>query len=99
MNLLDQADTTRLCEIMELAAARSMRPHLRVGESSVSVGMDLQHFSCARSESRLIRAVASQHEVAGRLHHFIVNAFDDRGLIAVAEHTRAVVPGRRLLES
>jgi fluoroacetyl-CoA thioesterase len=89
--------SSRLCELMELAAARLMRPRLGPGESSVAVAMNLRHVASTRGSRGLVRVSASHHSVAGRLHHFIVNAFDERGLIAVSEQTRAVVNGRRLV--
>jgi len=97
MTLPDQSTTTRLCELMELAAARQMRPHLQAGESSVAVTMSLRHIALGRGSSGVVRVSAGHHVIAGRLHHFIVNAFDERGLIAVCEHTRAIVNGRHFL--
>jgi fluoroacetyl-CoA thioesterase len=52
----------------------------------------------ARAAGR-VRAVASYRGIYGRLHHFTANVFDETGLIASAEHTRAVVPERALLGS
>ena len=97
MTLPDQGTTSRLCELMELAAARLMRPQLSAGESSVAVTMSLRHIAHGRGVHGVVRVSASHHAVAGRLHHFIVNAFDERGLIAVCEHTRAIVNGRRFM--
>ena len=42
-------------------------------------------------------AVATYAGVAGRLHRFRINVFDESGLIGSAEHTRAVTTERRLL--
>jgi len=88
---------SRLCELMELAAARRMQSQLHPGESSVAVTMSLRHLASASGFHGMVRVSASHHSVAGRLHHFIVNAFDERGLIAVSEQTRAVVDGRRFI--
>jgi predicted thioesterase len=86
---------SRLLALIELAAARLIRPRLRDGESSVSVEMKVTHL-VARTQGEL-RAVATFLGANGRLHHFRVHAFDETGLIGCADHTRAVVVRRRLL--
>jgi predicted thioesterase len=85
--------TSRLCEVMELAAMRLMRAQLPPGECSISVAMNLRHVAGTRDARGLLRAAVSQHLISGRTHRFIVNAFDERGLVAVCEHTRVVVAG------
>ena len=89
--------SSRLCELMELAAARLVRPRLRTGESSVAVELKLRHVDFRSGAQGTVRVAVSEHTVDGRLHRFIVNAFDERGLVAVCEHVRAVVNGRRFL--
>jgi fluoroacetyl-CoA thioesterase len=91
--------TSRMIDLMEIAAARLMRPKLRDGETSVAVAMDvtyaahnLRHHGTVNS----VRAVATYQGISGRLHRFTINAFDESGLIGTAEHTRAVVVERRL---
>jgi len=88
---------SHLCELLEHAAARRIRPHLRAGESSVAVATKLRHLEIAVGGHGPLRVSVSQHDIAGRLHHFVVHAFDDRGLIAESEHTRAVVNDRRFV--
>jgi predicted thioesterase len=80
---------------MELAAARLMSPLLDEGQSSVSVEMRVRHLVPALHGD--LRSVAIYQGVDGRLHHFLVHAFDDTGLIGCAEHTRAVVIPERLM--
>jgi predicted thioesterase len=86
---------SRITALMELAAARLMRPQLAPEETSVSVEMDVTHL--VPSTQGELRAVATCLGTRGRLHHFRVHAFDETGLIASAEHTRAVVVPRRLV--
>jgi fluoroacetyl-CoA thioesterase len=88
-------ETSRLIELMELAAARVLHPELRHGEASVAVGTDLRFVSENRSVP-FIRAVATRTATRGRVHHFTVNAFGESGLIASAGHTRAVIVVHRL---
>jgi predicted thioesterase len=89
--------TSRLCEVMEMAAARRMHMHVGDGESSVAVETNLSHVASPHEARGMLRAVASQHRICGRMHRFIIHAFDERGLIAVCEHTRAVVNRKRFV--
>ncbi|HEV7605797.1 MAG TPA: hypothetical protein VGO61_00535 [Steroidobacteraceae bacterium] len=88
--------TSRMIELMELAASRLMKPRLLEGESSTSVVVKVNYAAHA-PVSGTVRAVATCTGVSGRLHRFIVHVFDESGLIGSAEHTRAVVAERRLL--
>ena len=92
--------TSRMIELMEIAAARLMKSHMGDGETSVAVAMNvtyaahsLRHFGGGST----MRAVASYNGISGRLHRFTINAFDETGLIGTAEHTRAIVVERRLM--
>lgn len=106
MNLPPESDfpavppTSRMIDLMEIAAARLMRPRLREGESSVAVAMNVTYAAQnvrQHGASNSVRAVASYKGISGRLHRFTINAFDESGLIGIAEHTRAVVVERRLM--
>lgn len=88
--------TARMIELMELAAARLIKPQLQEGESSVSIEMRVTHVAPTTVGGNL-RAVAGYAGVTGRLHRFRINVFDESGLIGSAEHTRAVVIERRLM--
>ncbi len=94
----DQA-TSRITALMELAAARLVQQELRAPQTSVGVAMNITHAAPALATGDIrgmtVRAVASHRGVAGRLHHVTIDAFDESGLIASAEHTREVVIGRR----
>ncbi len=88
--------TSQLVELMELAAARLMRPRLAPGESTLGIELNLTHVAAPRPGSR-VRAVATYRCIVGRLHRFSIHAFDAWGLVAACDHTRAVVQPRRLL--
>ena len=88
-------ETSRIVELMELAAARLLLRDLRDGEESIAVETELTHL--AWSSAGAWRVVAKRQGVSGRLHRFTVNVFDESGLIASAAHTRALVSRRRLL--
>jgi fluoroacetyl-CoA thioesterase len=86
----------RVIELMELAASRLMRPRLAPGESTLGIEMNVTHMAPAVC-GPTVRALATYLGVSGRLHRFSIHAFDESGLIASCEHTRAVVQPRRLL--
>jgi predicted thioesterase len=91
--------TSRMIELMEIAAARLMKPRLHDGEASVAVAMNVTYAAHSLRQSgggSTMRAVASYDGISGRLHRFKINAFDESGLIGTAEHSRAVVVERRL---
>ena len=92
--------TSRMIELMEIAAVRLMRSHLGAGETSVAVAMNVTYAAQSLrhpGSGSAMRAVSSYQSVSGKLHRFRINAFDESGLIGTAEHTRAVVVDRRLL--
>jgi len=91
--------TSRMIELMEIAAARLMKSRVRDGESSIAVAMNVTYAALSLrhpSVGSTMRAVATLNGVSGRLHRFKINAFDESGLIGTAEHTRAVINERRL---
>jgi predicted thioesterase len=93
--------TSRMIELMEMAAARLMKPGLRDYESSVAVAMNVTYAAPQMRRPNvggMMRAVASYKEISGKLHRFTINAFDESGLIGTAEHTRAVLVERRLTD-
>jgi predicted thioesterase len=86
---------SRLIALIELSASRLLQPVLAAEQASVSVEMHVSHLVPTTQGD--LRAVATYLGARGRLHHFRIHAFDETGLIGVAEHTRAVVLPRRLL--
>lgn len=89
--------TSRLLALMELAAARCMKPLLQEGELSVGVGVDIRHLA-ATPIGVQVSARASFVGQEGKLYHFEVEAFDAAGLIGKGEHSRAIISTQRLLE-
>lgn len=86
---------SRVSQLMEHAAAKLMRPMLRNGESSIALSLNLTHAVTGPVIGNL-RAVATKRETVGREHRFLVHVFDESGLVASAEHSRAIVAGRRI---
>ncbi len=91
---------SRITALMEAAAIRLVQQGLHAAEVSVGVTMNVTHVAAALKSGHIrgtsVRAVAIYRSVAGRLHHVAIDAFDESGLIASAEHTRAIVIGRRV---
>lgn len=88
--------TSRLIALMELAAARAMRPVLEAGQLSVGVSLNVKHTAATPLGGR-VRATATYLGPEGKLFRFRVEAFDDAGPIGEGEHARAVVNTERLL--
>jgi predicted thioesterase len=89
--------TSRMIALMELAAARAMRPSLESGQLSVGVTINVKH-SAATPIGCRVRAEATFEGMEGKLYRFKVAAFDEAGLIGEGEHLRAVVATDRLLQ-
>lgn len=87
--------TARMVALMELAAARAMRPLLGAGELSVGVSVEIRHIAPTPVGSE-VRAVATYLGPEGKLFRFRVEAFDDAGPIGDGTHTRAIVATERL---
>jgi len=88
--------TSRMVALMEIAAARLMRPLLKDGELSVGVSIQVSH-GAATPVGYRVRAVATYQGLEGKLHRFQVEAFDDAGPIGSGEHVRAIVSTERLV--
>ena len=88
--------TSRMIGLMEVAAARILRPHLREGEASVGVSVDVVHTAATLPGGT---AVATARLVGreGKLFVFEVSAADDAGEIGRGTHKRAVVATERLV--
>ncbi len=81
---------------MERAAAKLLRPHLRPGELSVGVRVEVEHAAPTPVGARVVTR-ARYLGTEGRLHLFEVEAFDPGGRIGHGRHARAVVEEARLL--
>lgn len=88
--------TSRMIAMMELAAAKLLRPMLEEGELSVGVTVNVKHLAATPLGGHA-RAVATYTGPEGKLHRFRVQAFDDAGLIGEGEHTRAIILTERLM--
>src|SRR5712691_131674 len=88
--------TSRMVALMELAAARVLRPLLRAGELSVGVTVDVKH-NAATPLGATVTATAKFVGRDGKLFLFEVSAADDAGEIGRGTHKRAIVTTERLV--
>lgn len=96
MNTHENLPMSRIAQLMEQAAAKVLRPRLQDGETSLTLTMNLTHAVTGPISGNL-RAVATYQGGNGREHRFLVHVFDESGLVASAEHSRAIVGGRRIM--
>lgn len=88
--------TSRMVALMELSAARVLRPHLREGETSVGVSVDVVH-SAATPPGATVTGTARFIGREGKLFLFEVSAADNAGEIGRGTHKRAIVTTERLV--
>ncbi len=88
--------TSRMIALMEVAAARVLRPHLAEGQTSVGVAVDVVH-TAATPPGATAAATAKLVGKEGKLFVFEVTANDDAGEIGRGTHKRAIVATERLV--
>ena len=89
--------TSRMVAVMELAAARLMKPLLKEGELSVGVNVSVNHLA-ATPDGEEVRAVAVFKGMEGKLYKFKVELHDKGGMAGEGTHTRAIVKTERLVQ-
>jgi predicted thioesterase len=89
--------TSRMIGLMEVSAARLMKPLLKPGELSVGVGVDIKHFA-PTPVGEEVKVVATFLQQDGKLYLFEVEVFDRAGKVAGGKHTRAIVEMARLMD-
>ena len=87
--------TSRMVSVMELAAARLMRPLLGAGELSVGITIDVTH-TAPTPLGGTVRATATFVAREGKRWVFDVVAEDDAGEVGRGRHERAIVAAERL---
>jgi predicted thioesterase len=92
----DVFSTARMVALMELAAARILRPHLRPGEMSVGVSIEVGH-TAATPPGATVTAPAKFLRKDGKFFLFEVEAADGAGEIGRGTHRRAVISSERLV--
>ena len=88
--------TSRMVGLMEVAAARILSPHLREGEVSVGVSVDIVH-TAATPPGGTVTATARFVAREGKLFLFEISAADSVGEVGRGTHKRAIVSSERLV--
>jgi len=89
--------TSRMIALMELAAARLMKPRLSAEELSVGVNVNVDHLA-ATPNNEIVKVVAQYTGMKGKLYSFKVSLFDGGGKAGEGTHTRAIVDTMRLVD-
>ncbi|MBE6955105.1 MAG: hypothetical protein E7449_04245 [Ruminococcaceae bacterium] len=89
--------TPMMAALMEKAAYMAIAPSLPEGDSSVGCELKISHVS-ATPVGMTVRAEAEVTAVEGKMIHYSVKAYDERGLIGEGTHVRALVHSDRFLE-
>ena len=87
--------TARMVALMEIAAARVLKPLLGPGELSVGVTVDITH-TAPTPPGVLVTANARYTGREGKLFVFEISAHDQGGEIGRGWHKRAIVETERL---
>ena len=90
--------TARLVALMEIAAARLLRPFLAGGELSVGVSIEVTH-SAPTPPGGTVTATARYVGRDGKAFVFEVVATDAAGEVGKGRHKRAIVSVERLLNA
>ena len=88
--------TSRMIALMEVAAARLLKPFQQEGQLSVGVSIDVVH-TAATPLGGTVTATAKFVRREGKLYVFEVSAADDAGEVGRGTHKRAIVSSERLL--
>jgi fluoroacetyl-CoA thioesterase len=89
--------TSRMVALMELVAARLMKPLLSEGELSVGVNVNVTHMAATLNNVE-VKAVAIYKGIEGKLHKFDVALYDPAGEAGKGTHTRAIIKTERLIQ-
>lgn len=89
--------TTHLAVMFELAALKSVLPHLDPGQGTVGTRLEIKHLA-ATPLGLTVTATATLEEVDGRRLVFRLEAHDDREKIAEGVNERFIVDMKKFLE-
>lgn len=89
--------TPAMVALMEKASAAVIAPTLDAGQTSVGVGVNIQHLA-ATPVGMHVRARAEVIAVNGRRITFKVEAWDEKEKIGEGTHERAVIDAARFAE-
>ena len=89
--------TTHLAVMFELAALKSVLPHLDQGQGTVGTRLEIKHLAPSPVGLR-VTATVTLEQVEGRRLVFRLEAHDDREKVAEGTNERFVVDMKKFLE-
>ena len=89
--------TPGMCALMEQAATMALQEKLSDGQTSVGTALNIEHVS-ATPVGMAVYAKADLLEFNGKVAKFVIEAYDEAGLIGKGTHTRVVVNALRFME-
>ena len=89
--------TPGMCALMEQAATMALQEKLSDGQTSVGTALNIEHVS-ATPVGMAVYAKADLLEFNGKGAKFVMEAYDEAGLIGKGTHTRVVVNALRFME-
>lgn len=89
--------TYRMIALMEMSAARLMRPLLKEGDLSVGVNVNVVHTAPTLKGDELT-VKAKFLEMEGKLYKFEVQIYDIGGKAGSGTHTRAIINNDKLMQ-
>ena len=89
--------TPGMCALMEQAATMALQEKLSDGQTSVGTALNIEHVS-ATPVGMAVYAKADLLEFNGKVAKFVMEAYDEAGLIGKGTHTRVVVNALRFME-
>ena len=89
--------TPGMCALMEQAATMALQEKLSDGQTSVGTALNIEHVS-ATPVGMTAYAKADLLEFNGKVAKFVMEAYDEAGLIGKGTHTRVVVNALRFME-
>lgn len=95
--LLPVLSTPRLVALMEQAACAAVEEAMEPGKTTVGTRIDIRHNAATPLDMRAW-AEAELVAVEGRALTFRIEAFDEAGSIAIADHQRFIVDSQRFMQ-
>jgi fluoroacetyl-CoA thioesterase len=92
--LVEAYSTPSMVALMESASVAAIQAHLREGQTSVGIEVNIKHLAPTPVGMR-VRARASLLEINGSRLKFRVDAWDDKEKIGERLHVRAVLDAAR----
>jgi fluoroacetyl-CoA thioesterase len=92
--LVEAFSTPSLVALMESASVAAIQPHLRGGQTSVGIEVDIKHLA-PTPVGMQVRAQAKLLEIDGSRLRFRVEAWDDVEQIGEGYHVRAILDAAR----